>query len=93
MEREYNYQAFTPKEVKQGLHTDLIQMLLKYNEKSDEHFMDIHITTDGYCLMVEWDCVPYNRQWGGVFVYKTLEELEEERLNKLDEDDEVELDE
>lgn len=50
-----NSQAFTPEEVEAGAHLDLINALLKINKKSsDSSYNDIHITTDGYCTIVEW---------------------------------------
>lgn len=51
---EVNSVGFTPEEVKKGLHLDLINYLLDYNKKSEHHFNEIHITSDGYCLIVEW---------------------------------------
>ena len=54
MSKEYNSQAFTPEEVKKGLHLDLIKYLLDYNQKSEGYFNDIHIDTDGYCIIIEW---------------------------------------
>lgn len=51
---KFNSQAFTPEEVKQGLHLDLINYLLDYNSKSKECFNDIHIDSDGFCVIVEW---------------------------------------
>lgn len=54
MSKEYNSQAFTPEEVKKGLHLDLIKYLLDYNQKADGYFNDIHIDTDGYCVIIEW---------------------------------------
>ena len=54
MSKEYNSQAFTPEEVKKGLHLDLIKYLLDYNQKAEGYFNDIHIDTDGYCVIVEW---------------------------------------
>jgi hypothetical protein len=54
MSRDYNSQAFTPEEVKKGLHLDLINYLIDYNSKADGYFNDIHITTDGYCTLIEW---------------------------------------
>jgi hypothetical protein len=52
--KNYNLQAFTPEEVKQGLHLDLIKYLLDYNAKSKDYFNDIHIDNDGYCTIIEW---------------------------------------
>lgn len=54
MTKNYNSQAFTPEEVQKGLHLDLINYLLDYNSKADGYFNDIHIDTDGYCIIVEW---------------------------------------
>jgi hypothetical protein len=51
---KFNSQAFTSEEVKQGLHLDLINYLLDYNSKSKECFNDIHIDSDGFCVIVEW---------------------------------------
>ena len=51
---KFNSQAFTPEEVKQGLHLDLINYLLNYNSNSKECFNDIHIDNDGYCIIIEW---------------------------------------
>ena len=47
------------------------------------HYCDIHITTDGYCTIIEWENVPYNHQWGGKFVH--LSEDEEVYKEILDE--------
>ena len=55
-----NSQVFTPEEVKQGLHLDLIKHLLEMNGKSDRHYNQILVNTDGYCTMVEWVQRSYN---------------------------------
>ena len=59
MNREYNYQAFAPEEVEQGLHLDLLNYLLDHNKKNKNLYYDIHITTDGYCTIIEWTDVCY----------------------------------
>ena len=59
MNREYNSQAFTPEEVEQGLLNDLLNYLLEYNKKCESGYYDIHITSDGYCTIVEWKDVNY----------------------------------
>lgn len=64
MKREYNYQAFIPEEVEQGLLNDLLNYLLEHNKKNDNQYYDIHITTDGYCSIVEWTDVSYNQEYG-----------------------------
>lgn len=50
----FNSKSFSPEEVEKGLHLDLIKYLLEYNSKAENCYEDIHITTDGYCLIVEW---------------------------------------
>ena len=69
MKREYNYMTFTPEEVEAGLFQKLVDFFMFYNKTAKEHYIDFHITTDGYCTIVEWDEVPYNHQWGGQFKY------------------------
>ena len=64
MSQNYNYQAFTPEEVEQGLLNDLLNYLLDHNKKNDKQYYDIHITTDGYCSIVEWTDVRYNNEYG-----------------------------
>lgn len=57
--RRYNSQAFTPEQVENGELQDLLNYLLGFSKKSDKAFMDIHITSDGYCQIVEWVEVNY----------------------------------
>ena len=66
---EYNSQGFTPEEVEKKLHLDLINYLLDFNTKSDRHYHDIHITTDGYCLIVEWTTNNYEDLSAGSFKF------------------------
>lgn len=71
MKTEYNSQAFTPEEVEAGLLQDLLNYLLGHNKKNKNQYYDIHITTDGYCSIVEWTDVSYNNEYGdeGKFEY------------------------
>ena len=62
--RDYNSQAFTPEEVKKGLHLDLLNYLLDHNKKNETQYYDIHITTDGYCKIIEWTDISYNQEYG-----------------------------
>lgn len=64
MTREYNSQAFTPEEVEQGLHLDLLNYLLEHNKKNNNQYYDIHITSDGYCTIIEWTDVSYDSKYG-----------------------------
>lgn len=70
MERNYNEEVFTPEDVEAGLLNDLLKHLLDHNVKSDRAYYDIHITSDGYCTIVQWVSVPYNDEhYNGEFVY------------------------
>ena len=73
----YNHQGFTPEEVKKGLLTDLLAYLLDYNKKSENYYYDIHITSDGYCTIVEWSDVSYDRDHGqeGKFQFVDYDEV------------------
>lgn len=50
----YNSQAFVPEEVEKGLHLELVKDLLELEKKMSDMYYDIHITSDGYCTIVEW---------------------------------------
>ena len=81
---DYNSMSFLPEEAE--LAGQLIQYLLSYNTKSHDHYCDIHITTDGYCTIIEWESVPYNHQWGGKFVHinedeDIYKEIHDEKTN------------
>lgn len=58
--RNYNTASFTPEEVAAGFLTDLLNYLTDYNRKNDKRYYDIHITTDGYCSIVEWCEITYD---------------------------------
>ena len=59
MKRNYNYQAFTPEEVEAGLLDDLLKYIVDYNKKCESGYYDTHITSDGYCTIVEWTDVNF----------------------------------
>lgn len=86
----YNSQAFTPEEVKAGLMQELLTCLFNYNKKSQDHYMDIHITTDSYCFIVEWCCVPYSHEWGGNFKFIPFDEMKYETTLTEEEHDSLE---
>ena len=69
-----NSMSFIPKEVEQGLLNKLIDYFLLYNKTSNDHYIDFHVTTDGYCMIVEWVDLPYSHEWGGSFQYVDEEE-------------------
>ena len=75
MKTEYNYQSFTPEEAEQGLHLEFLNTLLNYNKVSKDHYNDIHLTTDGYCTIIEWETIPYNHEYGGSFKYVGEDEV------------------
>lgn len=54
-----NSVAFTPEEIKQGLHIDLLDYLISHNQKNKNSYYDIHITTDGFCTIVEFATITY----------------------------------
>ncbi len=59
MSDRVNHMDFTPEEVAAGRLGDWVNFLLKdnekcYNIKGCDSFNEIHITTDGYCTIVEW---------------------------------------
>ena len=63
MSEKYNSMAFTPEEVKKGLHLKLLNTLLELNaEREDASYNDIHIWSDGYCTIIDW--VDYNPEFG-----------------------------
>lgn len=64
-----NSQSFTPDDIKAGLFTDLIRLLMDFNTRAEGRYMEIHITSDSYCTIVEWECVPYDHSYGGKFEY------------------------
>ena len=49
-----NSVAFSPEDVQKNLHIDLINYLLSFNQKSEDSFFDIHVTSDGFCTIVEF---------------------------------------
>ena len=59
MKHKYNSQVFTPEQVESNAPRDLLDYLLEFNKKSQKSFMDVHITTDGYCLIIEWAEIDY----------------------------------
>ena len=77
MKRNYNEKSFTPEEIEQGLFDDLIRYLLDYNKKSKQDYYDIHITSDGYCTIVEWVDVMYNNEYGedGKFIFVDYDQV------------------
>lgn len=52
--------AFTPEEVKKGLHTKLISFLLDLNRDLEDSYNDIHIWSDSCCTIVDWCNVSYD---------------------------------
>lgn len=56
----YNQESFTPEEIKRGKHLKLLKTLFELerdalvDDPEADKAYDIHIWTDGYCLIVEW---------------------------------------
>ena len=74
MERKINNIAFGPEQA--DAVKDLLDYLLDYNSKQEyDDYYEIHITTDSYCTIVEFEKVPYSGEWGGKFQYVEDDEL------------------
>lgn len=86
---KYNSQEFTPEEVDKGFHFDLIRLLLNFNKDNEQRYMDIHITSDSYCVIVEWCEVFYEDEDNGMFKYVNSDEviLKEGTFNLKEEKD------
>lgn len=91
MKRDYNSQAFTPEEVKKGLLKDLLDYLLDHNKKNNEQYYDIHITTDGYCSIVEWTDVSYDQKYGPEGKFEFVDSDQVVMLEKYFPDNHTEL--
>ena len=74
MKEEYNSMAFTPDEVKKGLHLKLLNTLLELTAaKDDGSYNDIHIWSDGYCTIIDW--IDYDEEFGcGKFRFVNADE-------------------
>ena len=71
-----NVRAFTPDEVEDGYLNDLLKYLMDHNDKNRERYYDIHITTDGFCQIVEWTDINYERDYEeGRFRYVDCDEV------------------
>lgn len=76
MKTEYNSMSFTPEEVKKGLHLKLLNTLLELNNEFEKGYNDIHMWTDGYCTIIDWQFVYFEEGYdAGKFVYKSEEEV------------------
>ena len=91
MKRDYNYQAFTPEEVEQGLLQDLLNYLLSYNQKCNSDYYDIHITSDGYCSIVEWTDVSYESKYGPEGKFEFVDSDQVIMIEKIFPDNHTEL--
>ena len=61
-----NLMAFAPEE------KENMKKLLKFlveDYDSEDYYNEVHITSDGYCTIVEWETVPYDGSFGGKFEY------------------------
>jgi len=64
-----NSTAFTPKEVEKGLHLKLIKHLLEESTELENSYNDIHITSDSYCIIIEWQQMSYEYDSGCGFKF------------------------
>ena len=61
-----NSMAFAPEE------KENMKKLLKFlveDYDSEDYYNEVHITSDGYCTIVEWELVTYDGSLGGKFEY------------------------
>ena len=69
-----NSVTFTPEEVEKGFLQDLLKYLTDHNEKSNDYYYEIHVTSDGYCSIVEFVRVPYDDSLGGFGKFEYIDE-------------------
>ncbi len=75
MKTNYNSTAFTPKEVEKGLHLKLIKHLLEEGAEFNDAYNDIHVWSDSYCTIVEWNQVHFDNSFGdGKFEFVDYDE-------------------
>lgn len=51
----FNSMAFTPDEVRKGLLDKFVKTLNDLNQEKEQGFIEYHVTTDGFCTIVEFD--------------------------------------
>ena len=51
----FNSMAFTPEEVRKGLLDKFVKTLNDLNQEKEQGFIEYHVTTDGFCTIVEFD--------------------------------------
>lgn len=51
----FNSMAFTPEEVRKGLLDKFVKTLNDLNQEKEYEFIEYHVTTDGFCTIVEFD--------------------------------------
>lgn len=90
MELKYNYMAFTPEEVENGMVASTLTFLLHANKISEDHFNDIHVWSDGYCTIVEWIWKDYSGDLErGSFEYVGYDQEVCDVYSNIDPDDEI----
>ena len=62
-----NSMSFTPKDVEKGELRKFLDTLLSMD--LDERYNEIHIWSDSFCTIVDWECVPWDHSYGGTFEY------------------------
>lgn len=76
MNRNYNVQFFGKEDVKKGLHLEFINSLLMFASKSEcGYYNDIHVTTDGETIEVEWCQRFYDCDDEGKFQFVDSDEI------------------
>ena len=73
--KKYNEIALTPEEVDKGLLIEWIKFLTKTSEELEDSYYDIHITSDGYCTIIQFNDVRFDsEQESGRFEFVDCDE-------------------
>jgi len=80
---KFNQQYFCKEQVAAGELTEFLNLLMKQSYGQGDDYNDIHIVpADFGSFMLEWIQNPWDKSYGGAFVYRTNEEIEEYEIRK-----------
>ena len=54
MYKDVNRMTFLPQEVENGWANKLLDFLMAFNREAEDCAIDIRVSTDGYCTIIEW---------------------------------------
>ena len=81
----FNSMAFTPEEVRKGLLDKFVRTLNDLNQEKENEFIEYHVTTDGFCTIVEFDSL-FIKDEDDKFQYVNDYNLESENVDCESED-------